>query len=123
MLNILLPILFFLSLSGIIYMFLRKMPVIAHIPLESIQNRETFFAFLQRKFKSFFSHIHPKKIKIHFLVFLDRVLLRFKTSSLNLYKSIEELSKDVNKKSQQEKWEHNWFSHKEKKDPKVKKEK
>ncbi len=114
MLNILLPILFFVSLAGALYIILRKFPVLANIPVESIENRETFFAFLKRVFLSIFSYVHFKKIKIYFLVVLDKILVRFRSSILKVHKTIETLSEDIKQKSHQEKWEHQWFLHKEK---------
>jgi hypothetical protein len=110
MLNIILPILFFLSLAGIFYIICKKIPVLANISLESLQNREPFTAFLKRLIKSFFSHIHPKKIKIYFLILAEKVLTRFRATTLKMHKTIEILSKDIKQKSQQEKWEHKWFS-------------
>lgn len=111
MLKFLLPILFFASLGGLSYLLYKKMSTLSDIPLESIQNKETFFDFLQRIFKSVFSQVNIKKIKIFFLVFTEKVLLRFKTASFKVYNTIEILSKAVKQRSQQEKWEHHWFFH------------
>ena len=123
MLKFLLPILFFASLGGILYILYKKVPALAEIPLDSIQNKETFFAFLQRIFRSFFSNVNIKKIKIFFLVFMEKILLRFKATSLKIYNIIEMLSKDVKQRSQQEKWEHHWFFHNSEKEEVEKKEK
>ena len=110
MLNTILPILFFVSLIGILYIIGKKIPVLSDISLESLQNRESFIAFLKRLIKSFFSHIHPKKIKIYFLVLAEKILTRSRATTLKIHKTIEVLSKDIKQKSQQEKWEHKWFS-------------
>jgi len=114
MLNILLPILSFLSLAGAFYILYKKLPALVNIPLESIQNKETFFSFLRRIIKSLFSFVHPKKIKIYTLVLAEKVLSRFRTTTLKVHETIELMSRDLKHKSQQEKWEHNWFSHKDK---------
>lgn len=123
MLKFLLPILFFASLGGVLYILYKKVSALADIPLDSIQNKETFFAFLQRIFRSFFSHVNIKKIKIFFLVFTEKILLRFKATSLKIYNMIEMLSKDVKQRSQQEKWEHHWFFHGTDRETDVKKDK
>ncbi len=114
MLNILLPLLFFLSLASIFYIIFKRIPILTEIPLESLQNRESFIEFLKRLFKSFLSCIHPKKIKIYFLVLAEKLLIRSKTTTLKIHKAIEVLSKDIKQKSKQERWEHKWFSPKSK---------
>jgi|GEM_PF-3247577 len=110
MLNIILPVLFFLSFAGIFYIICKKIPVLLKIPPESLQNKESFKDFLKRLIKSFFSYIHPKKLKIFFLVLAEKILSRFRATTLKMHKAIELLSKDIKQKSQQEKWEHKWFS-------------
>jgi len=110
MLNIALPVLFFLSLAGIFYILYKKIPVLADISLESLQNRESFFAFFRRLLRSFLLHIHPKKIKIFFLVVADKILARSRATTLKMHKTIDVLSKDMKQRSQQERWEHKWFS-------------
>ncbi len=116
MLNIFLPILFFVSLTGVFYIIFKKIHILANIPIESIESKETFFAFIKRIFKSIFSSIHPRRMKIYILVLVGNILARFRSTTEKLHKTIEVLAKDVKKKSQQEKWTHNWFLHKEKKD-------
>lgn len=111
MLKFLLPILFFASLGGLSYLLYKKMPTLKDIPLESIQNKETFFEFLQRIFKSVFSQVNIRKVKIFFLVFAEKVLSRSKSASFKIHNTIEILSKSVKQRSQQEKWEHHWFFH------------
>jgi len=110
MLNIILPILFFASLIGIFYILYKKIPILANISLESLQNRESFFAFVKRLVKSLLSHIHPNKIKIYFLVAAEKILARSRATTLKMHKTIELLSKDIKQRSQQEKWEHKWFA-------------
>ncbi len=114
MLNIVLPILSVLSFIAGFYIIFKKIPVIKNIPPESVQNRETFFAFLKRILKSAISVFHPKKIKMYTLIVVEKILSRFKLTTLKIHKTIELLSKDIKRKSQQEKWENQWFSYKNK---------
>ncbi len=114
MLDLALPILSLLSFLGGLYIIYKKIPVLSDIPLESIQNRETFFGFLFRSLKTFFLHFSPKRIKIYSLVIFEKILIRFRASTLKIHKTIEELSKEVKQKSEQEKWRHHWYSHKDK---------
>ena len=110
MLNIVLPIFFFLSLTGIFYILYKKIPVLANISLESLQNRESFLAFIKRLFKNFLLSIHPKKIKIYFLVLAEKILTRSRATTLKMHKTMDVLSQDMKKRSQQEKWKSKWFS-------------
>jgi len=114
MLDLALPVLSFLSLFGALYILYKKISVLNKIDIESMQNRETFFEFLGRSFKLIFSYFSPKKIKIFILVIFEKILSRSRASTLKIHKTIEALSKDIKQKSQQEKWDHQWFSHDEK---------
>jgi len=118
MLNIVLPILFFLSLVSFLYFVLKNIPALAQIPLESLPNKESFFGFLWRMIKTFFGIFRPKKIKIYFLTIAEKVLLRFKETVSKTNSTLEELSRSVSETSRKERWEHHWFAH----DTKKKKE-
>lgn len=112
MLSFIFPILFFSSCAGFAYLIAKKIPQLAEISQESLTDQETFFKFLIRVFKMFFSVISPKRIRIYFLSNLAKFLNELRVWFLKLYHLIELMAKKARQESQKMEWEHHWFSSK-----------
>ena len=112
MLSFLFPILFLSLCAGLVYVIFKKIPQLAEISQESLANQESFFQFLQRVFRLFFSALSPKKIRIYFLSNLAKFLNELKVWFLKMYHLIELMAKKARQESQKMEWEHHWFSSK-----------
>lgn len=109
-LNFLLPIIFFVSLGGILYLIFSKVPILTRISQESIANQETFLLFLSRLVKTIWESLDPKKVRIYALTQTERVLNRFRVFFLKAYHAIEHLTKKTSQELKKTEWEHSWFS-------------
>ena len=62
MITFVLQIIVVLSLSGLVFMVIRKMPVLASLPLEEIQSTKRRKGMLVKKFKTLKRHLDEKSV-------------------------------------------------------------
>jgi len=110
MISFFLPLLFFLSLFGVGYVVIRKIPELVAIPHESLEHQETFFAFLKRAIMRTIVILNPRRILIRLLSYIARILNVFRIFFLKVYRFTETLTHTAREKSQRMDWEHHWYS-------------
>ncbi len=113
MLSLAFLILMSVSLLGIAYLVLRRVPVLSQIPQEAIANQETFFAFAVRVAGHAFSSIRPRRIRMFLLTKIAQALNGVRAFFFKIYRTNETMAKTTREKSQKMDWEHHWFSSKE----------
>ena len=109
----LLPIIFFISLGGVLYLVLSKIPSLSRIPQESIANQETFLLFLSRTASALRESLDAKKLRIYALTQITITLNYIRVFFLRAYHAVEHLTKKASRELQKTEWEHQWFSKKE----------
>lgn len=100
-------ILFFVSLGALIFIIIiKKAPVLARIPSESLPNQETFFAWLMRIVRAILTALHPKRIKMYVLAQVARTLHTSRLISFQMHRFVDAMAHTAKKKSQEMEREH-----------------
>ncbi|MBI5913497.1 hypothetical protein HY839_03610 [Candidatus Azambacteria bacterium] len=105
-LSLVFAILFFASLGGAIFMAVRKAPVLARIPAESLPNQETFFAWAARIARILFTALHPHQIKMYAVAQTAKTLHMFRVLSFKIHRFVDAMAHTAKKKSQEMEREH-----------------
>ena len=93
---------FISSFAGIIFLIARKMPIVMALPEESLEYKETFINFLDRKRNEFPSQLD--KIRIGFLMSSNKRLMRLKIVSLKIHNKAHIWTEFLNKKLHHDKY-------------------
>jgi len=99
-------ILFFLSLCGALFLAVKKIPLLARIPAESLPNQETFFAWVARIVRVVFTALQPQRIKMYVLAQVARTLHASRLISFKMHRFVDTMAHTAKKKSQEMEQEH-----------------
>jgi len=102
--------LFFTSLGALVFIVIKKAPVLAKIPHESLQNQETFFVWVVRIAKTTFTALHPQRIKMYTVAQTARTLNIFRVLSFRMHRFVDAMAHTAKKKSQEMEHEHHLSS-------------
>ncbi|MCR4322619.1 MAG: hypothetical protein NUV61_00835 [Candidatus Azambacteria bacterium] len=98
------------SFGGAMFIIAKKVPTLIQIPMESLPNQETFFAYIARIVRVLATTLHPKRIKMYALAQVAKVLHTSRLISFKMHRFIDTMAHTAKKKSQEMEQEHRLLS-------------